>query len=78
MGAVAVGGANGEAVDSVEQMSERFSAELIHQFPAWRKRLANRPDELSELETDVHAACMRDADMILCGLVAIDRFACAC
>ena len=30
MGAVAVGGANGEAVDSVEQMSGRFSAELIH------------------------------------------------
>lgn len=71
MGAVAVDGANGEAVGSVEQMFGRFSAELIHQFPAWRKRLADRPDQLSELETDVHAACMRGADMIICGLVAI-------
>ncbi len=42
MGAVAVDGANGEAVGSVEQMFGRFSAELIHQFPAWRKRLADR------------------------------------
>ena len=71
MGAVAVDGANGEAVGSVEQMFGRFSAELIHQFPAWRKRLADQPDKLSELETDVHAACMRGADMIICGLVAI-------
>jgi len=71
MGAVAVDGANGEAVGSVEQMFGRFSAELIQQFPAWRDRLAERPDEMAELEADVHAACMRGAGMIVCGLFAI-------
>ncbi len=40
MGAVAVDGANGEAVGSVEQMFGRFSAELIHQFSSLAKTIS--------------------------------------
>lgn len=59
------------AIESMEQMFGYFSGELIQEFPSWRKRLMDQPDELIELEREVHAACVRGADMIIAGLVAV-------
>lgn len=59
------------AIESMEQMFGYFSGELIQKFPKWRKQLMDRPDELAELECEVQAACVRGADMIIAGLLAL-------
>lgn len=59
------------AIESLEQMFGFFSGELIQEFPTWRKRLLDQPDDLVELEREVHSACIRGADMIVAGLLAV-------
>ncbi len=71
MGECVMDGPDRPAIVSVEQMFGRFNAELVEWFPQWRKRLADRPDELAMLEQEVHTACIRGADMIIAGLLAV-------
>lgn len=71
MGAVTVDGPDGPSIDSVEEMAGRFSSELIAQMPGWRERLIENPEELGELEREVHSAFGRGADLVLAGLVAV-------
>jgi len=71
MGAVTVDGANGQKIQSVEEMAGRFSSELMTLMPDWKDRLSANPDELEQLEHDVHAAFARGADLLLAGLIAV-------
>jgi hypothetical protein len=52
-------------------MAGRFSSELMTLMPGWKARLTARPDELEQLEHDVHAAFDRGADLVLAGLIAV-------
>jgi hypothetical protein len=58
-------------IESVEEMAGRFSSELMTHIPGWKARLTSEPDELEQLEHDVHAAFDRGADLVLAGLIAV-------
>lgn len=66
-----VDGPDSPKIGSAEEMVGRFQAELLAQFPDWKQRLADDPSQLEVLETDVHAAFARGADLIVAGLVAV-------
>jgi len=40
-------------------MVARFRAELMTALPGWKQRLRDHPEQLPELEREVHAACSR-------------------
>lgn len=71
MGVCNVDGPDGPAIESVEEMAGRFSSELMTLMPVWKERLTSKPDELEQLEHDVHAAFARGADLVLAGLIAV-------
>jgi len=71
MGVCRVDGRDGRVIESVEQMADRFSSELITYIPGWKARLTAQPDELEHLEHDVHAAFDRGADLVVAGLIAV-------
>jgi hypothetical protein len=71
MGVCKVDGRDGAAIESVEEMAGRFSSELMTLMPSWKERLTSRPDELEQLEHDVHGAFDRGADLVLAGLIAV-------
>jgi hypothetical protein len=52
-------------------MAGRFWSELMTLMPSWKQRLMAEPDELEQLERDVHAAFSRGADLVLAGLIAV-------
>lgn len=58
-------------VQSVEEMAGRFSSELMTLMPGWKERIHAQPDELEQVEHDVHAAFARGADLVLAGLIAV-------
>jgi hypothetical protein len=71
MGDCHVDGPNSPAVRSVEEMVGQFQIELIAALPGWKERLRLHPDELGELEREVHAKFSRGADLLAVGLVAV-------
>ena len=71
MGDCRVDGQNGPPVRSVEEMVGQFQLELSAALPGWKQRLKSDPDELGELEREVHVAFSRGADLLTVGLVAV-------
>jgi len=71
MGDVLVNQSDAPPVESAEEMVGQFQAELLTALPEWKKRLAENPSELGELEHEVHAAFARGADLLIAGLLAI-------
>ena len=51
-------------VNSAEEVSGRFYAELIAQMASWMQRLMDNPESLEELERDVHKGFARRADLV--------------
>jgi hypothetical protein len=71
MGAWQVQGPNAPFVDSAEEMAGQFSAELMGQLPLWKERLKRDPASLAALESEVHVAFARGADLVVTGLLAM-------
>lgn len=71
MGGVKVDGPDTPDIESAEEMAGRFQGELISVLPDWKRRLADDPSQLEELERDVHATFDRGADLLVAGLVAL-------
>ncbi len=71
MGDCHVDGPDSPPVRSVEEMVGQFQMELITALPGWKERLRLHPDQLGELEREVHATFSRGADLVAVGLVAV-------
>lgn len=71
MGGCGVDGPGGPYVESPEEMAGRFHSELMTALPSWKERLRGRPEDLCDLERDVHAAFSRGADLLVVGLIAL-------
>ena len=71
MGVCKVNGADGPVIESVEEMAGRFSSELMMLMPGWKVQLSEHPEKLPELESQVHAAFARGADLVVAGLIAV-------
>lgn len=71
MGVTRVQGPDGPVVDSAEEMVGQFSAELIALLPSWKQRITDAPEDLAALESEVHAAFARGADLTVTGLLAL-------
>lgn len=63
-------GPRSPAVQSPEEMGGRFQAELMTVLPGWKERLQRNPDQLVDLEREVHATFSRGADLLVVGLLA--------
>ena len=64
-------GRDGEQIQSVHEMFVRFHAETLGKVELWRTRLQDNPTELEAIETDIHHAFDRGADMVVAGLLAM-------
>ena len=71
MGDYHVDGPDTPCVRSPEEMAGRFQAELMTALPGWKERLGANPDEMVDLEQDIHAAFSRGADLLVVGLIAV-------
>lgn len=71
MGDCSVDGPQGPTIKSVEEMAGRFYAEMLTLVPVWKQRLADAPDQLEALETEVQTAFARGADLLVAGLIAV-------
>lgn len=71
MGGCSVDGPQGPTIKSVEEMAGRFYAEMLTLVPVWKQRLADAPDQLEPLETEVQTAFARGADLLVAGLIAV-------
>jgi hypothetical protein len=71
MGDYRVDGPNSPIVRSPEEMAGRFQAELMTALPDWKERLRAHPDQLVELEQEIHAAFSRGADLLVVGLLSV-------
>ena len=71
MGDCRVDGQDGPPVRSVEEMVGQFHLELSACLPGWKERLKRRPEQLEELEREVHATFSRGADLLTVGLIAV-------
>ncbi len=71
MGDATVDGKNGDPIQSVAEMFAKFSGELIPRLPEWEKQLAADPEQLDELERDIHKAFARGAGLVVAGLVSV-------
>jgi hypothetical protein len=58
-------------ITSVMEMVSRFSVELTAAVPDWEARLKAEPDDLEQIEQEVHALTSRGADMVICGLLSV-------
>lgn len=70
MGEYRVDGPGGPCVESPEQMAGRFHSEMITALPKWKQRLWSNPDQMIDLEQEVHTAFARGADLLMVGLMA--------
>jgi hypothetical protein len=52
-------------------MAGRFHAELIRAMPDWKRRLAEDPARLAELEHDIRVAFVHGVDLVVAGLIAL-------
>ena len=64
-------GSEGVAIQSAAQMFGRFSGQLVEQLPVWRERLHEDPQELGDIELEVHRAFTAGAGQIVAGLIAV-------
>ena len=71
MGDCRVDDRNAPPVRSVEEMVGQFQLELGAALPGWKARLKSHPDQLEELEREVHSLFSRGADLLAVGLVAV-------
>ena len=71
MGDCRVEGPNTPIVRSPEEMAGRFQAELMTALPGWRYRLKAHPEQMAELEQEIHVAFSRGADLLVVGLLAV-------
>jgi len=70
MGEYRVDGKDSPPVKSPEEMAGRFQAELMTMLPDWKQRLREAPEQMPQVEHDVHAAFARGADLLVVGLLA--------
>ena len=70
MGSCQMDGPDSAAVQSPEEMVGRFHGELMTSLPGWKAQLSNGPDQLGNLEREVHAAFSRGADLVVVGLIS--------
>ena len=63
-------GPEGKQIESVEEMVGRFTTELLSQVSDWKRRLHESPAGLEAIETSVHQAFARGADMLVAGMIA--------
>ncbi len=63
-------GRDGEQIQSVHDMIGRFTTELLGKLEPWRDVLRDNPADLETIETSVHQAFARGADMLVAGLIA--------
>ena len=61
---------NPDFIASPEAMLGQFYAELMTLVPAWKQRLLAHPEDLPELEREVHIAFQRGADLVVTGLIS--------
>ena len=61
---------NLDFIASPEAMLGQFYAELMTLVPAWKQRLLAHPEDLPELEREVHIAFQRGADLVVTGLIS--------
>jgi hypothetical protein len=71
MGEYRVDGKDSPPVTSPEEMAGRFQAELMTLLPGWKQRLLSSPEQLPELERNVHTAFSRGADLLVVGLLSL-------
>ena len=71
MGDCRVDGPDTPCVRSPEEMAGRFQAELMTALPGWKERLGVDPDQMAELEREIHTAFSRGADLLVVGLMAV-------
>jgi hypothetical protein len=71
MGEVGVDGLQMPKVQSVEEMVGRFCGELNGRLGQWNERLAAAPEDLETIESEVHRAFARGADLVIAGLLAV-------
>jgi hypothetical protein len=71
MGECKVGGADGVTIESVAQMFGRFSGELFERVPDWQKQLGDDPQNLDDIELEVHRFFTQGAGQIVGGLIAV-------
>jgi hypothetical protein len=71
MGDCKVGDENGMTIESVAQMFGRFSGKLFEQLPEWQQRLREDPQNLDDIELEVHRAFTQGAGQIVGGLIAV-------
>ena len=71
MGDYRVDGPESPCVRSAEEMAGRFQGELMTALPGWRERLGANPDQMVELEQEIHAVFSRGADLLVVGLLAV-------
>lgn len=71
MGGAQVDSSSAPFVTSPEEMAGKFHAELMMQMPAWKKRLADDPSRLEQMEREVHVHFARGADLVVTGLIAL-------
>lgn len=62
---------NTPVVTSVAKVAARFFAELSTAIPVWQSRLQENPDDLEQIEQEVHMLTTRGADMVASGLLSI-------
>jgi hypothetical protein len=63
-------GRDGEQIQSVHDMIGRFTTELLGKLEPWSDALRDNPADLETIETSVHQAFARGADMLVAGLIA--------
>lgn len=71
MGTLSMDGKHGKPIESTGEMLGRFLGELHDSLPGWLSRLTEQPNELEEIEREVHQLFARGADMVVAGLVAL-------
>ncbi len=71
MGGCRVDGPQGPMVEGTTETAARFYAELATRLPQWQQRLEQSPEQLHEIERDVHLQFSRGADLIVVGLIAV-------
>ena len=62
---------DGPVIKSVLEVTTQFWCRLTLSLPEWQARLEESPDELHQVEAEVHRTMARGADTIVAGLISL-------